>query len=468
MTGVVHRSGGRPQRSAGDSPSRRLQPINTTLQSDRKSTQRERLLSAMIEVAAREGYAAASIAQVIANAGVSRPTFYDYFTDKDDCFLAAVTDIHGRLQADVGKAIDACPHEHAAGTAIETLIGFAATQPERARFLMTEAMAGAFRSLDSGYRGVAQIGQAIEEAYRELPPTAAVPDLSGRILTGGVYRLLAARLRREQPAVSGMLDDLLVWIKAYERPIGEHRWRTLEPVQMPVASGKSAPLLPPLALPARRRRASAGEVAENHRQHIMFAAAELAAEKGYRAATIAGITKLAGVDAHTFYSLFGDKQEVYAAVHELYFQHLMARTAGAFFSGAGWPDRVWEAGLAFTRPFEENPTLAHVGFVEAYSAGPAAEQRLDEFLMAFTVFLQQGYEYVGEAEPPSAVALEAIAATIFAMARHLVRDQVRHRRPTQLSGLLPHVNYICLAPFIGAVEANRFIDQKLKLAREER
>src|ERR1700733_912081 len=45
----------------------------------RKSTQRERLLNGMIEVADRRGYAGASVSAVIAEAGVSRPTFYDYF-----------------------------------------------------------------------------------------------------------------------------------------------------------------------------------------------------------------------------------------------------------------------------------------------------------------------------------------------------------------------------------------------------
>ena len=63
----------------------------------RKSTQHERLLAGMILAANRDGYAHANVSEVIAEAGVSRPTFYDYFNDKDDCFVAAVTDTHERL-----------------------------------------------------------------------------------------------------------------------------------------------------------------------------------------------------------------------------------------------------------------------------------------------------------------------------------------------------------------------------------
>src|ERR1700679_1120423 len=54
----------------------------------RKGTQRERLLDGMLLAAVRRGYAGANVAQVIAQAGVSRPTFYEYFADRDDCFLA--------------------------------------------------------------------------------------------------------------------------------------------------------------------------------------------------------------------------------------------------------------------------------------------------------------------------------------------------------------------------------------------
>jgi len=54
-----------------------------------EASQRGRLLDAMAEVVAEKGYAATSVADVIANAGVSRRTFYEHFRDKEDCFLAA-------------------------------------------------------------------------------------------------------------------------------------------------------------------------------------------------------------------------------------------------------------------------------------------------------------------------------------------------------------------------------------------
>jgi AcrR family transcriptional regulator len=54
-----------------------------------RASQRGRMLEAMARAAAEKGYAATTVADVIARAGVSRATFYEHFGDKEDCFVAA-------------------------------------------------------------------------------------------------------------------------------------------------------------------------------------------------------------------------------------------------------------------------------------------------------------------------------------------------------------------------------------------
>jgi AcrR family transcriptional regulator len=198
---------------------------------------------------------------------------------------------------------------------------------------------------------------------------------------------------------------------------------------------------------------------ENRRLRILFAAAEIAERKGYRAATIAEITERAGVERRSFDRVFADKQELLAAVHELTYEHVMAATAGAFFTEASWPERIWDAEVAFIQSIEQYPTLTHVGFVETHAAGPIAAQRLDELLLAFTFFLQEGYQCEPQGNPPSPLALEAIAATNFEIAYTLTRGIAN----STMAGLLPHVTFMSLVPFLGPAEANRFIDQKLNV-----
>jgi len=53
------------------------------------AVQRERLLLAMAGELAERGFAATSVSGVIRRAGVSRETFYEQFSSKDDCFAAA-------------------------------------------------------------------------------------------------------------------------------------------------------------------------------------------------------------------------------------------------------------------------------------------------------------------------------------------------------------------------------------------
>jgi AcrR family transcriptional regulator len=440
-------------------PSSRMNAINTTLQKGRKATQRERLLAGMITAANRDGYASANVSAVISEAGVSRPTFYDYFTDRDDCFIQTLADVHERLLAEVNDAVDAEPPERALYATVGAVIGFSGSEPAMARFLTNEPMAAGPAALDARDEGIAAIEQIIEKRYKSLDQVSPVADFSGRMLLGGIYRLLASRLRRGEPRLSGLAADLLGWIESYEQPIGEHRWRALRAERSPPRSPfvPAEPLRAPERFPPGRPRIPEEEVAEHHRQRIMFAAATLAEDKGYTATTISDITHTAGVDGRAFYSMFADKQEAFMAVHEFGFQHVMDVTAGAFFAGSTWPERSWEAGRAFTQFLEGNPLITHVGFVEAYAVGPGAVQRVEDSHTAFAMLLQEGYQHIPEGDGPPRVALEAIITTIFEVVYHRARASAKPR----LSGLVPHLTFLVLSPFLGPVQANAFIEEKL-------
>ena len=64
-------------------------PAHTTVREELKASQRGRLICAIADCVAEQGYADTTVADVIERAGVSRRTFYEHFSDKEDCFLAA-------------------------------------------------------------------------------------------------------------------------------------------------------------------------------------------------------------------------------------------------------------------------------------------------------------------------------------------------------------------------------------------
>jgi len=141
----------------------------------------------------------------------------------------------------------------------------------------------------------------------------------------------------------------------------------------------------------------------------------------------------------------------------------MGVTAGAFFAQDAWPVRIWEAGRAFTRYLEQNPTLARTSFIESYAGDPVTLQRVEELVGAFTMFLQEGYQYRQLQAPPSPLALEAIATTIF----ELNYRYTRAGRVCELEALIPHTAFVTLAPFLGSEDTNSFIDEQLSAARRQ-
>ncbi len=413
----------------------------------------------MTSVAASEGYANATIAKVIAQAGVSRPTFYDYFVDRDDCVIASAQVVGEQLLEHVERAADSSG-AYALSSAVEAHVEFARRHPSEARFLFSETLAGGPRTLDERDRLIAGLAEHVENAYDDLSPRTGIPDVASRIVIGGVWRLMAGRIRGGALELDGFVDELSAWVGRYAAPLDEHRWRTLRPVAAVSPSTSfviEAPLRAPATIPPGRPRISREEVRENHRRRILAAVTQAAKEKGYTATTIADISRIAGVDARVFSGLFSGKQEAFLAAHELGVQATMAATAAAFLVEASWPERVWSAGLAFTGFLEANPLIAHNGFVEAYAVGSDAVKLIEDSRAGFTIFLQEGYQAYPQSDPPSRDALDAIAATTFELAYSLTREEVQHG----MAGLLGNVVYLALTPFMGAQAANRFIEYKL-------
>ena len=422
-----------------------------------KDSQRDRLLAAIVAVCCEYGYEEATIARVIDHAGVSRPTFYEYFAHKEACLLAASEQLQRRMLAAVRRGVAEQPPQEAAASAIAALVRFAHEHPLQARFVMNETMVAGRRALDARDRGVDSIAKLIKDAYRHVAPGALIPALPEEILTGTLYRLLSLRLVHCEQEWPQFQAELLAWLAAYKSPASRQRWRTLAPVPAPARSPflAPAPLRAPPALAPGRPRRSAPEVSENHRLRIIFATAEIVSPHGYAATTVAEITRAAGIDGRVFYKLFAGKRDAFAAVREFAFQNAMAVTAGAFFVGEDWPQRVWQAGATFTQYLQEHPALTHACVVESHAGGAAAAQRLQDLVAGFTIFLQEGYGYRPLRSAPSRVALDAVAQGNF----EIVYRQARTSSRPAMAGVLAHLAYVSLTPFVGAAKADELIAQ---------
>jgi hypothetical protein len=102
--------------------------------------------------------------------------------------------------------------------------------------------------------------------------------------------------------------------------------------------------------------------------------------------------------------------------------------------------------------------ITHVGFVEAHAVGPGAAQRVQVSHVAFAIFLQEGYLHLAKQQsPPARAAVEAIVTTIFEIVYH----QARAAKKPKISGMTGHIAFLCLAPFLGASEADRLVAKQI-------
>jgi AcrR family transcriptional regulator len=103
--------------------------------------QRERILTAAVELIAERGYRAATVADIVKRAAIARLKFYENFSSKQDCFLAAYD---AGLQEATRRVGEAC-EEHGASfpervsAGIAALLDYAAAEPALARACIVEA-----------------------------------------------------------------------------------------------------------------------------------------------------------------------------------------------------------------------------------------------------------------------------------------------------------------------------------------
>lgn len=107
-----------------------------------RTSQRSRLLDAMADLTAEKGYTAVTISDIVSRGCVAKRTFYEYFTDKEACFIAAGEYLAGK----VAEAI-VVPHDpeidlyHRAEATIRSLLQTLENHPAYARASFVELWA---------------------------------------------------------------------------------------------------------------------------------------------------------------------------------------------------------------------------------------------------------------------------------------------------------------------------------------
>lgn len=173
--------------------------------------QRARIISALAEEIAGSGYRAVTVADIVRRAGIARNTFYENFSSKEDCFLAAqamaMTEALTRVVDAAGER-ESWPERVEAGLA--AFLHYVASEPALARACMVEA-------LSAGPAAVARYEESLQSFVslfrlgRDVAPAGVeLPETLEEAVIGGIFWIIYQRIvQGEAETIEELLPQVL-------------------------------------------------------------------------------------------------------------------------------------------------------------------------------------------------------------------------------------------------------------------
>jgi AcrR family transcriptional regulator len=181
-----------------------------------RAVQRERLIVAMLNAAAELGYLGTNVQDVIDRAGVSRPTFYEHFSNKEDCFLAAFDTSADRLckKIDTAARKGGSVWRDRVRYALDALLRFAVHEPDTARTMVVEARAASATAVKRRVELMDHFADCLDSQARKLlPETAFHTGVTASGIVGGVESVLYSRLcKQELDQLDSLLPSLMYFV----------------------------------------------------------------------------------------------------------------------------------------------------------------------------------------------------------------------------------------------------------------
>jgi AcrR family transcriptional regulator len=166
---------------------------------------KRRIMDAIAELTAEQGYEATKIGDIVRRAGVARKTLYDNFEGKEEVFLiafdTAVDEAMHRIEESCAAVEGGWEERLQAG--LDAFLRYVAEQPALARMCMIEALS-ATPAATERYEDAMQ--RFVELTKRIVPHEEGLPDTIEETLVGGVAWIVYQQIRRQEAEKA---EDLL-------------------------------------------------------------------------------------------------------------------------------------------------------------------------------------------------------------------------------------------------------------------
>lgn len=172
------------------------------------SHKRRRMMDAVAELTAENGYEATKIADIVRRAAVARKTLYDNFDGKEDLFLSAIDSTLKEMRMVVEEACERSEDSPEDGivAGLEALLDYVAAHPDASRMCMVEAISATPSSARLYDTGMREFVDLLRKSAIEGPD---LPETIEESLVGGVAWILQLQIRRgEAERASELLPEL--------------------------------------------------------------------------------------------------------------------------------------------------------------------------------------------------------------------------------------------------------------------
>jgi AcrR family transcriptional regulator len=408
--------------------------------------QRIRIHGGMIEAVAERGYPQTSVKLVIGLAGVSRRSFYEQFSGKEECFMATFDLIANRTIKRLTEAYRTAEGDQRQRLRA-TLRAWGAEleqNPKAMRLAIAESQAAGAEGLRRLQKTTAVCEGLLANALSgRCPPVAdgesetdsaeTLPLPVTRAIVGGLRRATQMRLLDDDTEdLEPLVGEMVKWSLLFKSPaLGRLRPR-------PCAN-------PPFSQTLELEPDACGGE-ESRRARVLRSAIETGLrERKFADLSAPRIAEGAGLPFEAVTELYPDPQACYLEALDVLGDELLQLIATPELVSAEWPAAVCGTIETLLTRLAGSPARLMTLAVKALEAGPAAIANVGDLAYELATLLTEG----APRRPRTRIAIEGIAGGLW----NILYCETIAGRGHRLPLLSEYISYVVLAPYLGAEAA---------------
>jgi AcrR family transcriptional regulator len=176
--------------------------------------QRARIIDALAKETEDRGYHAVTVAHIVSRAGIARNTFYENFSSKEDCFLAAQDLGTSEARARVIEAaaeFEDWPERVEAGLA--AFLRYAASEPALARICIVESLSAGEPAVERREESLKSFVSLFRSGRDFAPQAEVLPTTLEEAIVGGIFWIVYDRIvTGKVEAIEGLFPELVQFV----------------------------------------------------------------------------------------------------------------------------------------------------------------------------------------------------------------------------------------------------------------